>query len=124
MIVFAGKLVEKTLTKNGKPLPSDEAKKEQVKVDRAAAEAAHLTPDQVRERLDKRDKEIAKGNEWMAELRDAFNFTLIGEQQYNGGPVYAIKAEPKSNFNGKNAKLFRSAEGSFTFPRTLIGSSG
>lgn len=127
VMVFAGEQVERTIEKNGKPLPEGEAKKEQAKVDRAAAEAAKLTPEEVQARLEKRDHEFAKSNGWLTELPAAFHFTLLGERDLNGAPVYIIKGVPDPAYRGKDAHMFRCVEGTLYIEKqnyTLVQMDG
>lgn len=118
IIVFAGQQVERVIEKDGKPLARDEARKQQAKVDKAAAEASKLSPEQVQERLEKRDREFAKTNGWLAELPSAFHFTTIGEQSLENRQVYVIKGVPDPGYKGKDAHLFHCVAGTLYIAKT------
>jgi hypothetical protein len=116
-MVLAGKRYERVIAKDGKPLPEKEAKKEQEKMDRAAADASKLSPEELQARLQKRDREIAKDYDWLHYLADAFHLTFLREDILNGRPVYVIQALPEASYSGKYAALFHHVQGTLYVDR-------
>ena len=86
-----------------------------------------MTADEVKARLEKRDREFAKTNTWLTELPAAFHFTLKGEENLNGGRVYVIYAVPDTTYSGKDAHLFRCVQGTLYIDKqnyTLVKMEG
>lgn len=119
VMFFAGKRVERATSKDGKPLAEKDAKKEQEKVDRAAVEASKLSDSELKARLDKEDREMAKNNGWLNDLPHAFHFVMLREDSLNGRPVYVIRGTPDSSYNGKNANLLHKVQGTIYVDKQL-----
>jgi hypothetical protein len=105
VLFVGGKQYRRLLEKNGRLLEGSEAKREQSRIDKAAAEAARLTANERARREAEADAEDAKEFERLKYVPDAFDFTLVGEPVLNGRPTYQIAAEPKRSYNGKYANL-------------------
>jgi hypothetical protein len=110
---LGGKRYLHPLQRDDKPLPADETAREQKKLDRAAAEAARLTPEQRAKRAAEDEAERAKQREAVQGIPDAFDFKLLGEEVLAGRPAWLIEAKPRPDFDGKGKALLRHLEGKF-----------
>jgi len=63
-------------------------------------------------------KGASRAPQVLNEVPDAFNFTLVGEEQVSGKPAWVISAEPKPGYRAKErlAKVIEKA------PRQDLGS--
>lgn len=113
VLPLGGKEYRHLLEKNGKPLPPNEAKREQEKLDKAVAEANRLTPAERAKREAARDKEKAKEQERLKSIPLAFDFQLLGQPTLNSRPAYEILATPKSGYRGPYDNLLRNVRGKF-----------
>lgn len=105
-VLFVGaKQYRRLLEKNGHPLDSAEAKREQARLDKAVTEAAGFTPSERAKREAEADAQDAKDFERLKYVADAFDLTLTGEPVLDGRPTYQITAEPRRSYNGKYAYL-------------------
>jgi hypothetical protein len=99
------------LEKNGKPLPSREAAKEQAKLDKATADAGRLTEDQRRKREQETEARREKDREPLKYLPEAYAFRLLGEDVVDGRPAWRISAAPAPDYQGKYGFLLKNLAG-------------
>ncbi len=111
VLYIGGKPYIHPLEKNGKPLPPDQAAKEQKKLDKASAEADKMTDEERQKRELQTEKEREKDREMLRYLPDAFVFRLLGEEAINGRAAWRIAASPVPAYNGKYAGLLKNLEG-------------
>lgn len=109
VMYFAGKPFERTLEKEGKPLSPEEAKRDQEKMNRAAAEASKLTPEQREAQQEKLDRQREKDTEWFEFFPEAYRFTAESEMSLNGRRTYVLDAEPRPGYRGKYASILSKA---------------
>lgn len=109
--VFAGKTHVRRLEKNRKPLSAGEAAKERGKLDRAASEAAKLSPEARTKREQDAARDSAKRREEMRSIPDAFDFTLLGQEEVAGRAAWKIHATPKRDYKGPMGGVLRNIEG-------------
>ncbi len=100
-LVLYGEPHRRTLEHNGKPLPPDEQRKQQLKLDKAVAKLERETPEQRRRRLAEYQKNRAKDREFLREVVDLYDFQLEGEEQAEGHDVWVIAATPKAGYQPK-----------------------
>lgn len=111
VLYLGGKPYVHALEKNGKPLPPDEAAKEQRKLDKASAEASKLTDEEREKREQQTQKEREKDREMLRYLPEAFTFRLLGKDSVEGRQAWRIAAAPVPSYNGKYAGLLKNLEG-------------
>jgi hypothetical protein len=109
---MAGKRYLHPLRKDDKPLSADEARKERIKLDRAAVEAGRLTADERARRIEEEERARVKQREPLFEVPDAFDFPLLGEEAIGGRPAWKIGATPRADYDGRGKALLRNVEGS------------
>jgi hypothetical protein len=111
VLLIAGKRYLLPLEKDDKLLPADKARKEQLKLDRAVAEAGRLSTEEHARRVEEEERARAKEREPLYRIPEAFDFKLDGEQVMAGRPAWVISATPRAGFDGKNKGLLRNLEG-------------
>lgn len=97
-----GEPYARVIAKDGKPLPADDARKEQQKIDRLAAKRRSETPAERAERIERWKKERLKQREVALEIPEAFDFTLVREEVVAGRKAWVIDAEPRPGYQPKN----------------------
>lgn len=103
--VLIGKLlIRKLMTKDGKPLPPSDARKEDERVNRIATSRQHETPAEKTARLVEEEKKTVKQHEFSKEIFSAFNFRLIGEEQIAGRKNWVIEATPRPGYKPKELR--------------------
>jgi hypothetical protein len=109
VVPLGGRPYYHLLERNGRPLSEKDARKEQEKLDKEAAKRARESE---RERA-KYERERRQERSFAREIPDAFTFTLLGEEQIDGLPVWKIRAEPKPGYKprARRAGAFKNVRG-------------
>ena len=112
VMVIYGEHVERQVSKDDKPLPPKDAAKEEEKIDKLIAKYKNETEDQRAKRLEKAEKSRREGRDFVKEIADAFNFTVLPPETVDGRALYVIQGEPKPGYephskNGKFLTKFR-----------------
>jgi hypothetical protein len=100
VLILGGRPYGRVIAREDKPLPEKDVRKEQEKMDRAAAEREN---ESAAEKA-KRDKARAEGRKFLRELPDAYRFRLAGEETVSGKPAWVIEADPKPGFRPKDMR--------------------
>jgi hypothetical protein len=108
-----GLMIRKLISKDGKPLPQAEARKEDERVLRIATSRKHETSEERSKRLAEEDKKRVKQRDFNQEIMDAFEFRLAGEEAIAGRKNWVIEATPKPGFHPKElrAQIFPHVKG-------------
>ena len=104
VLILYGEPYEKRISKDGKPLPPDEQRKEQEKFDREMGKRRNESEDQRRRRVDAFEKKRREQREITREIPDAFHFKLVGEETIAGRKAWIIDAWPREDYQPKNSK--------------------
>lgn len=112
VMVIYGEQVQRQVSKDDKPLPPKDAAKEEEKIDKLIAKYKNETEDQRAKRLEKAEKSRREGRDFVKEIADTFNFTMLPPETVDGRALYAIQGEPKPGYephskNGKFLTKFR-----------------
>jgi hypothetical protein len=112
VMVIYGEHVQRQVSKDDKPLPPKDAAKEEEKIDKLIAKYKNETEDQRAKRLEKAEKSRREGRDFVTEIADAFNFTMLQPETVDGRALYVIQGEPKPGYephskNGKFLPKFR-----------------
>jgi hypothetical protein len=112
VMVIYGEHVQRQVSKDDKPLPPKDAAKEEEKIDKLIAKYKNETEGQRAKRLEKADKSRREGRDFVNEIADAFNFTMLPPETVDGRALYVIQGEPKPGYephtkNGKFLTKFR-----------------
>jgi hypothetical protein len=111
VLYIGGKRYFRLLEKDGKAIPSREAKKGQAKLDRAAADASRLTEAEHDKRIADEERDIAKRRAQFKDVPDAFDFKLLGDAVIAGRGAWEISATPRAGYHGELQGILRNIEG-------------
>jgi hypothetical protein len=111
VLYIGGKQYFRPLEKDGKPIPEAEARREQAKLDRAAAEASRMSEAERTKRLDNEERDRAKRRAEFKDIPDAYDFKLLGESVIDGREAYELSATPRAAYHGKLQGVLHSLEG-------------
>ena len=112
VMVIYGEHVQRQVSKDDKPLPPKDAAQEEEKIDKLIAKYKNETEDQRAKRLEKAEKSRREARDFVKEIADAFNFTMLPPETVDGRALYVIQGEPKPGYephskNGKFLTKFR-----------------
>jgi len=97
-LVLDGEPYRRMLEKNGKPLPPEEQRKEQEKLDKTAARLAHESPAEKAHRLADYQAHRRREREFLRAIPDAFDVHLEGEAQVDGHQVWVLSGTPRPGY--------------------------
>lgn len=102
-----GEQVERLISKDDKPLPEKEAKKEDEKIQKLIDKRKNESDDERRKRQAKEEKEREEDHKFVLEVADAYNFRYDGVETLDGRETYVIGGEPKPGYEPhlKQAKI-------------------
>jgi hypothetical protein len=115
IINLYGQPYRRLVAKDGKPLSPEESRKEQVKIDKLAAERARETPEERERRLAKYTHDRRRERAFLEEIPRAYSFKMAGETRIAGRDVWIIEATPLPGYKPQNsrAKLLTKFKGRF-----------
>ena len=93
-----GEQVRRLVSKDGKPLPEKDAAKEEEKVQKVIDKRKNESDSDREKRLKKEEKDREHDREFVKEVADAYDFTLVGVENLDGRETYVIAAEPRPGF--------------------------
>ncbi len=111
VLYIGGRRYFRPLEQDGKPISEAKARREQDKLDRAAAEASRLTEAQRNMRIEEAERDRAKSRAQFKDIPDAYDFKLVGEAIIDGRGAYEITATPRSGYHGELRGILHSLEG-------------
>ena len=97
-----GEPVERLVAKEDKPLPADEAKKEDDKIQKIIDKRKNESEKDRRKRLEREEKSREEDRQFVLEVADAFNFRLLGSEVIEGHDCWVFEGEPRPGFQPKN----------------------
>jgi len=108
-----GEDVERLTAKDDKPLPPDEAKKEDDKIQKIIDKRKNESEGDRRKRLEKEEKEREEDRKFVLEVSDALNFRLVGSEVLDGRDTWVLDGDPRPGFEPKdrNAKFLSKFKG-------------
>lgn len=98
---------ERLTAKNDKPLSPKDATKEEEKIQKIIDKHKKESDAAREKRLKKEEKDREDTREFVKEVADAYNFTVVGMESLEGRETYVINGEPRPGFEPKRkeAKL-------------------
>ena len=111
VLFIGGKRYFRPLEKDGKPLPAEQEKSEEAKLERAVRDASRLSEAEHEKRIDEAERERLKRREQFRDVPDAFDFMLVGETPIEGRKTWEILATPRPGYHGKFGGIFRNVDG-------------
>jgi hypothetical protein len=100
--ILEGSPYTRLVRRDGKPLPPEEERKEQEKLDRSIADRKNESPAERAARLEDWKKREERRRAPLREIPEAFNLRLAGEERMEGRDVYVIDATPRPGYRGKD----------------------
>ncbi len=94
VMILGGRPYERLTARNDRPLPAEEARKQQQKLDRELARRQQESPAE-RTRY---QKERAEDRAFIREIPDAFTFRLVETSTVSNQPAWVIEAQPKPGY--------------------------
>ena len=101
-LILDGQPYRRLLERDDKPLPADEQRKEQAKLDKAVARLARETPEQKQRRMKAYLDERRRQRKFLLEIPDAYDFQMEPDQTINGQPVWVISGTPKPGYRPRS----------------------
>ena len=96
-----GELVARLTAKDDKPLPADEAKKEDEKIQKIIDKRKNESEADRRKRVEREEKSREEDRKFVLEIADAFNFHLVGSEVLDGSDAWVLKGEPRPGYEPK-----------------------
>jgi len=108
-----GEPVERRTSKDDKPLPPGEAKKEDEKIQKIIDKRKNESEAERRKRLERDEKDREEDRKFVLEIADAFNFQLAGSEIIDGRDTWMLDAEPRPGYEPRqrNAKMLSKFKG-------------
>jgi hypothetical protein len=97
-----GEPVERLIEKSDKPLPEDEAKKEEEKIQKVMEKRKNESEGDRQKRLEKEEKEQQDDRKFVLEIADAYTFRLFGSEMLNGRDTWVLEGEPRAGYEPKD----------------------
>lgn len=112
MVLF-GRPYRRLIERNGRPIPAEEQRREQEKVDKLTVKLGRESAGERQRRLAEYVQEREKDREFLREIPDAFEFQMAGSEQIDGHDAWVIAAKPKPGYRARHgdAKAFAKIEG-------------
>jgi len=98
VLQIEGTMWRRLIAKDDRPLPPDEERKEQQRIDKETRKRASESPADRQKRIAKHKKEQQDDEEMQREILEAFNFRLAGRESISGVPCLVIEATPKPGY--------------------------
>jgi hypothetical protein len=89
---------------NGTPLPADEQKKEQQKMDEAIAQRSAESPSDRAKRVAQFEKDRQRDHLLMKQITQAFDFSFAGTKTVRGFSVYVLRATARKGYQPPNTE--------------------
>jgi len=101
-IILDGQPFQRMLERDGKPLPADEQRKQQQKLDKATSKLERETPEQKERSAADFQKARRREREFLLEIPDAYDLHLDGNDKIEGREVWVISGVPKAGYHAKS----------------------
>jgi hypothetical protein len=102
--MLEGSAYRRLIERDDRPLPPEEEKQEQAKLQKSIEERRRETDAQRARRLAEYEKRPGRNRGMMSEIPDAFDFRLRGEEIIESRPVYVIDATPRAGYQPRNSQ--------------------
>ena len=96
-----GEPVARLTAKNDKPLPANEAKKEDEKIQKIIDKRKNESEGDRRKRVEREEKSREEDRKFVLEIADAFNFRLAGSEFLDGRDAWVLEGEPRPGYEPK-----------------------
>jgi hypothetical protein len=96
-----GEPVARLTAKDDKPLPADQAKREDEKIQKMIDKRKNESEADRRKRVEREEKGREEDRKFVLEIADAFNFRLVGSEVFDGRDAWVLEGEPRSGYEPK-----------------------
>ncbi len=100
--MMEGSPYQRLLSVNNQPLSPEEQASEKRREDVERSKRQAENPQQRSQRIARFQKDRMRDQKMLNQLTEAFNFSLLGEEDLNGFRVYHLKATPRPGYNPPN----------------------
>jgi hypothetical protein len=104
VMMILGSPYKRLIAMNGVQLSAEQQTAEQRKLEQAIARRHAETPEKRAERIAKWEKDRKRDHQLMAQLTEAFDFKLVGQQRMGPFQVYVLKATPRAGYRPPNTE--------------------
>jgi hypothetical protein len=113
VVMMDGSPYNKLLKINGKPLPPDQQKAEDAKLESERQRRLHQSQAERAKRVSRYDKERRQDQAMLREMADALEYKLAGEETVNGRQTYLLVATSKPGYvpKSRDAKVLTAMKG-------------
>jgi hypothetical protein len=102
VIMIDGSPYERLVAVDGNPISTEDAAKEQEKLNQARKERKAEASERRRQRIAKYEKDRQRDHAMMSQLTQAFTFKLLGQKKVRSYTVYVLRATPRRGYNPPN----------------------
>jgi hypothetical protein len=96
-----GEPVARLTARDDKPLPANEAKKEDEKIQKIIDKRKKESEADRRKRVEREEKSREEDRKFVLEIADAFNFRLVGSEVFDGRDAWVLEGEPRPGYEPK-----------------------
>jgi hypothetical protein len=96
-----GEPVARLTAKDDKPLPANEAKKEDEKIQKIIDKRKNESEADRRKRVEREEKSREEDRKFVLEIADAFTFRLVGSEVLDGRDAWVLEGEPRPGYEPK-----------------------
>lgn len=107
VLILFGEPHERTIRRDGKPLPPDEERKQDEKLNKLIERRKKETEEQKTKRLAESEKRRRKSREFLQSIPEAFHFRLVGEDAVSGRETWIVEGTPNPAFLPRDARTRR-----------------
>lgn len=101
VLILGGRPYKKLIAKNGRPLSGSEETRANADFEKELRKRQSESEGQRRAESSRAEKRRRESRAFLAEVPNAFNFTLAGTETIDGRPVWIIGAVPRPGFQSK-----------------------
>jgi hypothetical protein len=95
---YYGEEYSRLIMKDDKPLDEKEKRKEDEKLEKFLAKYRNESPEERQKRADKEKKERQENRAYRLDVANAYDFSIVGEEELEGVNTWVIEATPRKNF--------------------------
>src|SRR5581483_652105 len=101
-IILGSQPYRRMLERDNQPLPPEQQRKEQEKLDKIVARIAKETPEQTGKRLADYKNQRRRDREFLLEIPDAYDFRMEPDQIVDGQDVWVIEGVPRPGYRARS----------------------
>jgi hypothetical protein len=96
---YYGELYSRLIQKDDQPLSQADQKKEDEKLEKFLSKLRNQSEEERQKHLIKEKKEREEERAFLRDMVNAYDFTLLGEENVNGADTWVIEASPRKDFH-------------------------